>query len=206
MEAYLILLILLLGLVIGFFYWIYRIGKLAVNRSWKAFWINTGLLTIITVAITWQLQVFPLSVNFWMKELTTELTGKKFWSWKELAYDEFGVRGEGYTLYIFKFSEETEQYFRNPDESFFKDYPPSGKSEIRWTPTPVNGSAAFDALTMATPNYANWDDDLLARQDFIRQIASTEGSYYAYWQKRGNVDFYLIAPKQRLVIYINHNS
>jgi hypothetical protein len=204
MEFYFILFLLLIGLVIGFLFWVYRIYKLAVNGKRKAFLINTALLTVLSVFITWHLQVFPLSMNFYIKQLTTELTGRTFWSWKEYAYDEWGVRGEGYTLYIYKFNEVTAQYFTNPDTSFFSDFPPNDKSEIKWKPTPVNGSTAFDALTFATPTYGGWEGEIVSRQDFIRQIASTEGSYYAYRHK-SSTDFYLIAPKQRLIILINHN-
>ena len=160
-------------------------------------------MTILIVFVTWKLQIFPLSKNFYIKEQTTLLTGKSFWSWKEFNYDELGIRGEGYTLYIYKFNQETAEYFNNPDSAFFTNYPPENYSEIKWTSTPVK-SEEMEILEFVTPNYAGWKGEIVTRQDFIRNIAQNKGSYYAY-RHGGSTDFYLISPKDRIVILINHN-
>jgi len=131
------------------------------------------------------------------------LTGRSFWSWKEFNYDEWGVRGEGYTLDIYKFDQETAQYFKNPDPTFFTEYPPEGVSEIKWTPTPVK-SEEMEILDFVTPVYGGWKGEVVTRQDFIREIATNKGAYYAY-RHGGSTDFYLVSPKDRIVILINHN-
>jgi len=153
--------------------------------------------------VTWELQIFPLSKNFYIKKQTTLLTGKSFWSWKEFNYNELGVRGEGYTLYIYKFNQETAEYFENPDSTFFTEYPPESNSKIRWTPTPVK-SEEIEILEFVTPVYCGWKGEIVTRQDFIRKIATSKGAYYAY-RHGGSTDFYLVSPKNRLVILINHN-
>lgn len=131
------------------------------------------------------------------------MTGKLFWSWKEFNYDELGVRGEGYTLYIYKFDKETAEYFENPDSAFFRNFPPANYSQIRWTPTPVK-SGDMEILDFVTPVYAGWKGEIVTRQDFIKNIATQQGSYYAY-RHSGSTDFFIISPKERLVILINHN-
>ncbi|WP_417888162.1 hypothetical protein [Zunongwangia sp.] len=65
----------------------------------------------------------PLSKNFYIQYRTTELTGKQFWSWNEFDYEEISVRGEGYALDIYKFNEETAEYFKNPDKEFLNSFP-----------------------------------------------------------------------------------
>jgi hypothetical protein len=203
MEIYLIILLILIGLVVGLTIWIIRLFRLYKKGKKKSFSIQVAILTILIVFVTWEIQIFPLSKNFYIKERTTVLTGKSFWSWKEFNYDEWGVRGEGYTLYIYRFSQETADYFKNPDSLFFTNYPPENYSEIKWRATPVK-SEEMEILEFVTPFYAGWKGEIVTRQDFIRNIAKNKGAYYAY-RHGGSTDFYLISPKDRLVILINHN-
>ena len=123
MAFYLIILLVLLGLLAGLIVWIYRLFRLYKKGNKKSFTIQVSILTVILIFLTWELQIFPLSKNFYIQDRTTELTGKKFWSWKEFDYEEIGVRGEGYTLNIYKFNEETAEYFKNPDKEFFNILP-----------------------------------------------------------------------------------
>lgn len=205
--AYLIFIVLLfallIGLIIGLIYWIYKIYLFYHKGNLRRFKIHIVIFTLLFVFVTWNLQIFPLSKNFYIKGRTTQLTGKSFWSWKEYSYDEFGVRGEGYTLDIYKFSEETADYFMEPDSSFFSDYPNNNNLGIKWTPTPVKNSD-IEILEFATPVYVGWKGKVVQWQDNIREIATRKGSYYAY-KRKGGTDFYIISPEDRLVILINHN-
>jgi hypothetical protein len=203
MTFYLIILLILIGLGAGLIIWIYRLYNLYRKGNIKSLVIQISVLTILIVFLTWQLQLFPLSKNFYIKKQTTKLTGKSFWSWKEFSHDEWGVRGEGYTLHIYKFNQEAANYFKNPDSTFFKEYPPISNSEIKWTETPVKNKE-IEILEFATPVYAGWKGEIVSRQDFIREIATNKGAYYAY-RHGGSTDFYIISPKDRLVILINHN-
>jgi len=203
MTFYLIILIVLFGLFVGLILWIYRLFKLYKKGKKKSFVIQTSILAFIIVMLTWELQLFPFSKNYYLKKQTTYLTGKSFWSWKEFNYDEWGIRGEGYTLYIYNFNQNTADFFKSPDSVFFKKYPPKDVSGIHWTPTPVK-KEDLEILEFATPIYGNWKGEIVSRQEFIRKIATSEGAYYAY-RHGGSTAFYLISPKDRLVILINHN-
>jgi hypothetical protein len=193
----------ILGLVIGLTIWSVRLYKLYKAGKRKSFTIQICILTALIVFATWELQIFPLSENFYIKEQTTKLTGKSFWSWKEFSYDELGIRGEGYTLYIYKFSQETADYFSNPNSLFFSTFPRKTESDIKWTKTPVK-KEDLKILEFVTPIYIGWKSEIIARQDFIKKIATRKGAYYAY-KDGGGTDFFIISPKDRLVILINHD-
>ena len=203
MTVYIIFILILIGLFVGLFIWIYRLIRLYRKGSKKSFIIQITILTLLVIFVTWEFHIFPLSENFFIKKQTTQLTGKSFWCWKEFSYDEWGIRGEGYTLYIYRFNQETAEYFANPDSTFFMNYPLEINSQIQWTPTPVKNEE-MEILEFATPLYAGWKGEIVTRQDFIRAIATREGAYYAY-KHGGMTDFYIISPKDRLVILINHN-
>jgi hypothetical protein len=180
-----------------------RLFRLYKKGKKKSFAIQASILSAILIFLTWELQIFPLSKNFYIQERTTGLTGKKFWSWKEFDYEEIGVRGEGYSLNIYKFNEQTAEYFKNPSNEFFDSLPTNEFATIKWTRTPVKEDEQ-DILEFVTPVYGNWNGEIIEKQDFIRQIANKSGSYYSY-SAGGSSDFYLISPDKRLVILINHN-
>ncbi len=203
MGFYLIILLILIGLLVGLIVWIIRLFRLYKKGKKKSFVIQVSILTILLIFLTWQLQIFPLSKNFYIQNRTTELTGKKFWSWEEFDYEEISVRGEGYTLDIYKFSEETAEYFKNPEKEFFDNLPTKEFADIRWTRTPVKENEQ-EILEFVTQTYVGWKGAIVDRQDFIRQIANRPGAYYSY-DDGGSTNFYLIAPDKRLVILINHN-
>lgn len=168
----------------------------------KSFNIQFPIFAIIIILICWQLNLYPFASNFYIKNETSELTGQNFWSWEEYEYEEIGVRGEGYSLFIYRFDDEMQKYFQNPNEEFFTNFPSKEKADINWTKTPVKESDQ-ETLKFVTPTYGGWDDEIINKQDFIRELANQKGAYYSY-QKKGT-NFYLIVPEKRLVILINHN-
>ena len=92
MEIYLILFLLLIGLIVGLIIWIVRLLHLYRKGKKKSFAIQVSILTVLLILLTWELQIFPLSKNLYIQDRTTELTGKKFWSWEEFDYKEISVR------------------------------------------------------------------------------------------------------------------
>lgn len=203
MIFYLIILIILIGLFIGLTIWIIRLYRLLKKGNKKSFFIQATILTAIIIFLTWEMQIFPFSKNFYIQDRTTELTGKKFWSWEEFDYEEISVRGEGYTLDIYKYNQETAEYFKNPNKEFFLNFPPEEYADIKWSKTPMKESEQ-EILEFTTPIYGGWDGEIVERQEFIRNIANKSGSYYSY-EDGGSTNLYLIAPKENLVILINHN-
>jgi hypothetical protein len=203
MTFYLIILLIFILIIIGLIFWVYRIFKAYKTGNRKSFIIQTSILGVIVIFVSWQLQIFPLSKNFYIKERSEELTGKSFWSWEEYDYGEIGVRGEGYSLDIYKFNDEMAAYFTNPPEDFVQNFPPNELSDIKWTETPVKRTD-IETLEFVTPTYGGWKGEIVERQDFIRTVANEKGGFYAY-KKTGGTDFYLISPKRKLIIIINHD-
>jgi hypothetical protein len=210
MIFYLIIFLILVAILVGFCIWIYRLIKLYKNGNKKSFWIQSTILATIIVIITWNLRIFPFSKNIYIKEQTELLTGKSFWSWELYDYEEISVRGEGYTIDIFEFDEKIAEYFKNPDSVFFEKYPIELDYRKNWTrntwkKTPVIESE-IEYLEHSTPHYGNWKGEIVERMEFVRELAKKEGSFYAF-NNRGenNVDFFILCPKEKLIIMINHN-
>ncbi len=150
--------------------WIVRLFRLYKKGKKKSFVIQVSILTAILVFLTWQFQIFPLSKNFYIQDRTTELTGKKFWSWEEFDYEEISVRGEGYTLDIYKFNEETAQYFKRPNNDFFDNFPPEELADIKWTRTPVKENEQ-EILEFVTPSYGGWKGEIVHMMTVEAQIS-----------------------------------
>jgi hypothetical protein len=185
--------------------WIFRLIRLYKKRSNKrlSFCIQSIILSILICLTLWFFDFYPFAQNIYFKNRSEELTGKKFWSRKVLNFEDPSVRGEGYQLQIFKFSNEMAEYFKSPDTEFFTDYP--HYSDKRWTPTPID-SNEYEILDFVTARYPNFKEDIISQQNAIRKILLNKGAYYSYSKgNSSNVNFYIIYPKDRLVILIYHN-
>ena len=202
MIFYLLVFSIFVLLISIFFSWIFKIFKAYKRGNKKSFFIQISILGVILTVILWILQMFPLSKNFYIKGRAEKLTGKSFWVWKEYDYEELGLRGEGYSLDIFKYNDEIAEYFSNPPDNFTQKYPPVELADIKWTKTPVHFSD-IEILDFVTPTYGDWKGEIIERQNFIKKIANEIGGFYSY--KKGRTDFYLISPKRNLIILINHN-
>jgi len=208
MDIYLILILILLLLVAATGYWLFRIIKLFRQKKNKRGFINLSILGVLLLMFCWEMRLIPLSITNDFKNKTEQLTGEKFWSWNEFRYDEISVRGEGYTFEIYNLSPEMAEYFENPPKGFFEKYPLEERFKTsKWKKTPISESED-EILDFVTPTYINWSNDLQEeiseRQTLVKRLAKTPGAYYAFKDEK-NVDFYLISPKEKLIIYINHH-
>lgn len=153
----------------------------------------------------WELRIIPLSANWDFRNKTKDLTGKQFWSWNDFRYDEIGIRGEGFTFEIYKLNEKVAEYFTKPEKDFFEQFPAEKFETTKWKETPILDTGL---INFVTPIYGNWSKSLQKeieeKQLIVRQVANNNGSYYAVRQSHGT-DLYLISPKRKIIIYINHN-
>ena len=65
-------------------------------------------------------------------------------------------------------------------------------------------------LEFVTPLYTNWNEkkkqEIRKKHELVRQVMKESGSFYTFDTIIGkDVTLYLIAPKQKLIVYINHN-
>lgn len=146
-----------------------------------------------------------MSADLDFRNQTKVLTGKQFWCWNDYRYNEFGIRGEGFTFEIYKLNDEMAKYFTNPDRAFFEHFPSEKLEATKWKETPILDT---ELVNYVTPIYGNWSHSLRKeieeKQKIVRLIAKEKGSYYAIRRSHGT-DLYLISPKRKIIIYIYHN-
>lgn len=66
----------MIGFFVGLIIWIVRVYRLYKKGKRKSFAIQVAILAVIVIIVTWELQIFPLSKNFYIQDRTTELTGQ----------------------------------------------------------------------------------------------------------------------------------
>lgn len=205
MEIYLILFLLLILALFGIIFWITKIAKFYRQKRKKIATINAVILGLLTLFVLWELRIIPLTADLDFRNQTKALTGKQFWCWNDYRYEEGGVRGEGFTFEIYKLNAEMVKYFEHPDTEFFERFPTGKFETTKWKETPILDT---ELINYVTPIYGNWSHSLRKeieeKQRIVRQILREKGSYYAIRQSHGT-DLYLISPKLKIIIYINHN-
>jgi hypothetical protein len=205
MGFYLFILLLFLLIIVGLLFWLIKIYKFYRQKRTKTAAVNSIIFGLLVLIICWELRIIPLSENWDFSNKTKELTGKQFWSWNDYRYEDVGIRGEGFTFEIYKLNDEVANYFANPDKEFFEGFPSKTFETTKWKETPIIDT---QLVNFVTPVYGNWSKSLqkeiLEKQLIVKQIAKEKGSFYAFRQA-GGTDLYLISPKRKVLIYINHN-
>lgn len=205
MEFYLIILLLLILVLVGLIFWIVKIIKFYREKRAKEWKINAAILGLLVLFVCWELRIIPLASDLDFRNQTEDLTGKKFWCWNEYRYEEIGIRGEGFTFEIYVLNDKMSKYFTNPDKEFLQSFPSEKFKTSKWRETPILDT---ELVNYVTPIYGNWSQDLQKeiedKQRIVKEVAKDKGSYYAVRQSNGT-DLYLISPKRKIIIYINHN-
>lgn len=205
MEFYLIILLVLIAIIVGLIFWLVKIIKFYRQKRTKIAVANSVIFGLLILITCWELRLIPLSADWDFRNKTKDLTGKQFWAWNDYRYDEIGIRGEGFTFEIYKLNDEMVKYFAKPDKDFFERFPVDNFETTKWRHTPVLDTGLIDFVT---PTYGNWSKSLQKeieeKQIIVRQVANENGSYYAVRKSHGT-DLYLISPRRKIIIYINHN-
>jgi hypothetical protein len=97
------------------------------------------------------------------------------------------------------------KYFANPNKEFYQSFPSEKFETTKWRETPILDT---EFVNYVTPIYGNWSRSLQKeieeKQRIVKEVVKDKGSYYAVRQSHGT-DLYLISPKRKIIIYINHN-
>ena len=149
------------------------------------------------------------------KFYTHSLTNKSF-IFKDPVFEwnsERAFNGDGTSIAIYPLTEKISTYFSNPDSTFFTQYPKKGIRNdwevVNWSRTPIHPEHkdAFNFSIYGIDNTSNYNlDELLRKQGnyysflFYNHSAVEHETYY------GNVDFYILCPKERILVTINHNT
>jgi hypothetical protein len=220
-----ILIFLFLTLIIIISYPIigYKIYKEIQKRNKRKLYRLILLLVILILLPGFFWEILPGSSYFWRpiekiaeKNYNLELTGIEFNDGK-LIYEyetERAFNGDGYSIWIYELEDKAINYFKKPNNDFFKIYP---RTELRnhwqpefWKKTPFNKNEQkfFDFAHVSLDNLNFELEDLL----------NEEGNYYAYEYYMhnfdididssvvGDIDFYIICPNRKIMVKINHNT
>jgi hypothetical protein len=199
--------IIVIAILFGIVYWIYKTIKAFLQKRYRNGIINLSIILVLGLIISWELGILPLAADNYFKNKTEDLTGKKFWSWNEFRVDDISVRGEGFTFEIYRLNPEMVKYFQNPDSTFFKEYPNNNFKATKWRRTPIIEKDK-EAFEFVMGMYANWDEKkknkVKQEQDFVRKIMTIPGAYYSR-ESVADETFYIISPKEKVIIWINNN-
>ena len=146
MGVYGLLLLVALLVIIGLVFWIVKIIKLFRKGQTRRATIHAIVLLFLALFVCWEFRILPLSAEFKFKKQTEALTGKEFWCWNEFLYEEWGMRGEGFTFEIYRFNKEMANYFYAPPPAFFNDFPRADFGVSRCKKTPLPDSAFLSSM------------------------------------------------------------
>ena len=154
----------------------------------KTIW--SPIVSIQDKAYTKRITGIPFKLNDPLKKLDAEPS----------------FNGDGFSYYIYALPEEDANYFKEPDSSFYLQFPKDESrtdwKTNRWTSTPL---LSKDMLAL---NFINSDPN--SRPLNISKILTEKGNYYAYHIRYhekdsvGDIDFFVISPKRKVIIIINH--
>ncbi len=182
---------------------------------------NSALLLILFLVSGFYWRLLPGSDFVWIpiekireKNYNFETTGYKFNKGKSIYISESvrAFNGDGYSIWIYEIDNSTASYFKNPNDAFFSKHP---RTELRshwesefWKKTPFDQAEQM-FLDFA---YSSLDDLEFELDDILNE----EGNYYGYEYFMhdfndstayvGDIDFYVICPKRKIIVIINHNT
>ncbi|TGK82090.1 hypothetical protein EHQ24_12520 [Leptospira noumeaensis] len=180
------------------------------------FFIKSFIILLISI-----LTYFGLFFSFEPKDFTNDLTGLKFNTKEVFAYhSERAWNGDGYSIQIFEISEETAQYFLTPKKDFFNEFPllpeyQNHWTKVNWKKTPIQKNELL-YLKFALDGSYNIEATINRKTEIpsklVTSILNESNNYYAYFYNShgdgwvGDIDLFIISPKRKMLIMINHNT
>ncbi len=216
-----LLLIILVVLSIPYLVLGYLVAKSFRRKQKKNTTIYLVILLALIILPGFYFRLIPGSDLLWKpidriqeRKYNQELTGFEFNDGK-LIYkyeSERAFNGDGYSIWIYKIDDKTSEYFKSPPDQFFTQHP-STKIRSHWKPE-FWKRTPFDKKEQKFLNFAHCSLDEL---DFeLEDLLNENGNYYSYEYYMhnfsegtayvGNIDFYIICPKRKLMVRINHNT
>jgi hypothetical protein len=187
----------------------------------KLFYFQIIVLTLVLFYITWIFRIFPGSTIYYERKYNKALTGLSFTAKEVYVHNsERYFNGDGYSMTVFELDETIANKFTNPTSDFFTDYPIKDNDRkdwlaVQWKKSPINDNEKL-FLDFAFGEFIP-KDKIEAKQlqdqfDYIDKIMHSKECYYAYNYKMhgeeivGDIDFFIIVPKDKKLIIINHNT
>ena len=215
-------------LIIGFLAVFYGTGALilfGIALSWRRhrrfLFISLALTFLLYYAGGLAVSLVPGSTQYQHLRLTWMLLGRPFLlSSPVFSFDsERAFNGDGYSIYRYSLPLAVAESLERPPETFFTGLPkkPSYRSEWKtkyWRRTPV-AQDEQEFVQFASPR-GYFDDASRSEAEFLQQLLREEDNYYAYFYFMagplngitwpGNIDFFVLSPRRRVLYVINHNT
>jgi hypothetical protein len=163
------------------------------------------------------LSLFSCRTTVWTKKQTNAIFGESL-HLKKYLYDYNSQRsllGDGYSLTVFELPNNYSEYINENFNLIEKNYPTNSNFRCEWNiepwkTTPINnyGDAAYINQFVISQFHDEKNREYKIYKKYIETALNEEGNYYCYFysESRGNIDFYVYVPKEKILIMINHNT
>jgi len=193
------------------------IWRRAKKRKWGGSICLSLVLLFLVVfpGLTWG--ILPGSSVYQDLIRTRGLTGKSFLlgEVKLSEHSERFFNGDGSSIVVYSISDKAASWLTAPSPRFFERFPArpgyrSGWETTRWRKTPSQPMdkvfIQFVGIDTETKHY-----DLNNPRHVAARLLTEEGNFYSYFYYMhgdypGNVDVFIISPKERLLVIANLNT
>ena len=201
---------------------IYRMYLKYERKNRFQFWFASFFFGGIILAILFTNELLPGSKMYYDYSYSRRVTGRSMTLYNVYTYESYRepLLGDGYSLYLYKFDEESSHYFRNPNETFFTNHPfdlrePTDWATRNWTRCPIDvadSSLRKFALGEHSSLRALQLTELDQVQEVVKDLLRKKGNYYAYranwnggdWVQ--DISLYVLSPEDGWLIAIYHNT
>jgi len=193
------------------------IWRRAKKRKWVGFICLAVVLLFLVVfpGLTWG--ILPGSSVYQDLIRTRKLTGKSFLLGepKLSEHSERFFNGDGSSIVVYSISDKVASGLTDPSARFFEGFPlrPGYRSDweaTRWRKTPSQPMdevfIKFVGINTETKEFGHDNPRHVAAR-----LLTEEGNFYSYFYYMhgdypGNVDVFIISPKERLLVIANLNT
>jgi len=195
----------------------WEVWCLAKKRRWIGSMVVSSALVLVVVfpGIVWG--ILPGSSIYLDRVQTRQLVGHSFLlGTPGLSYHtERSFTGDGYSIEVYSISGRAASKLVSPTSDFFKSFPvrPDVRShwEVgRWRETPSRPEDA-EFIEFALVDHKLHGHDSSNPQEIALKLLEQKGNFYSYFYHDptdylANVDFFILSPKERVLVIVNFNT
>jgi len=188
-----------------------------VAKKTRQFWTKVIVFGGILFYVLFANELIPGSKTYYDYRYTKSLLGKAIKLDNVFTYESYRepLLGDGYSMYVYGIDDETAEYFRNPKKAFFSDFPVNSSYNTnwlrkKWSKCPIEESdTPFRKFALSEYDYHSQHPPTKLEnvQRLIHVMLNEKGNYYAYSamlhnESVWNISFYLLSPKNNLLIVV----
>lgn len=209
------------GVIVVCLFLMFRLYLSYQRRNKVRVWIAWILLGGFIGCILFVNELIPGSDAYYDYQYTKRILGKGILLDEVYTYESYRepLLGDGYSMYVYEFSEENANYFSDPSQLFFDNFPfgtdASNEHVKNWQQSPTT---SIDSIyrRFALSEYSSFgpkeETDLLKAERLIGALLNEKGNYFAYRARVPEEDwvtditFFALCPKKKWLIAIYSNT